>query len=339
MISLILSRIFLVAFWGSVIAGIADSMIQVRQKPFTIYRSKQGDITIGKPGVEINARKYRVNEKVAPDTSIIYNIKHAPDYKTSTRGRTSWGNGGSTNTKLVLDSMYNVWLLKKDSIIMDTEIYVIKNRYLNRSYQFEKPIVTTTEQLTDGRVVARVSVTDEHGNSTGKIKTDTFADRRYANIFAYTNKPHAEYQFTEELFEKEKIRVLPVKTTHRIFYVIYNFFLYLFGAWLFLTLSRLFYNFSENDFFTMRNIKLLRHAGWSILVPQCLHFIFFWTLLYRINPVKLFLKGSSEVKVITNYNPVFELDLVLVFLGAGILILSYIFRNGLLLKKENEAFV
>jgi len=112
-------------------------------------------------------------------------------------------------------------------------------------------------------------------------------------------------------------------------------------ALLFLSLSRLFKNFFNQSYFTSRNINLLKKLGWYILIPQFVTLIFYWLLLYHIHPAKVFVSYTAihNIKLLAQYDFKSGIEWQLVFIGLSIIVLSYIFKDGLKMKEENELTV
>jgi hypothetical protein len=86
-------------------------------------------------------------------------------------------------------------------------------------------------------------------------------------------------------------------------------------------------------------VKLLKASGFYLLIPQVLLVILYWTFLFGIHPVKLFLSTSGEFETLAQYNITAGIDLATIFLGLALLVLSYIFRDGTELKEYDAVTI
>ncbi|MGI8949978.1 MAG: DUF2975 domain-containing protein [Chitinophagaceae bacterium] len=130
---------------------------------------------------------------------------------------------------------------------------------------------------------------------------------------------------------------MPANGFQHVLFILYQTIIFICYAMLFLTLSKLFKNFYNRDFFTNTNVSLLRKSGWFLLLPQIVITLMYWIFLFQIYPVKISVSYSTNnFKIISNYNMESGINWILVFLGLGMIVLSYIFKNGLKLKEEQD---
>lgn len=87
-------------------------------------------------------------------------------------------------------------------------------------------------------------------------------------------------------------------------------------------------------FFTKANVILLKRTGLVLLIPSLVAALLYRIFLVHIHPVKLVLAGEANTRAIAHYEISAGMDWTLIFLGAGLLVLGYIFNNGLALKEE-----
>ena len=327
MLSLILSRLFRFAFFITVLIGIINIIVQVRQSPIYYDKSKNGYSSIGEPGIAVNACVSSTgNERNAPDTTITYKLGGSSGQVTSNSRDRNWG-------KEIMDKLIADRKGTRDTLILDTQINIIRQQeWENIGYYTGS---NSFDELADGRVVLTKELMNEKGKLIQKPIHDTFQDALSAKIFVWTNTKEPGFEISEGAFRMITLRVKPKNMWQCIIFVLYDVIKISSIALLLLMLSRLFLNFYKRDYFTTGNIKILKNIGWLLLVPELLQTLLYWGLLFKIHPAKIFTSSlSKEVKMTYQFQINADIEFKLVFLGLGIIVLSYIFKNGLKLKEE-----
>lgn len=337
MLSSFLSRIFWVAFIIIGLRGIGDIISQVTQKPLIIKSSKNSWWTLGKPGLIFSTRiTNRQNEKNAPDTSIIYSYF-------SKSGENIGGEGTINNSqfnayKKYLDSIINDSKINGGELKIDTQVTLIGETQWN---QFNYSQATGgIDSVNPNKFIFRKTYQDEKGKIT-KEEKDSFTTQADAKKFMYLNNYKTSFEIVEEINAEQSLRVLPQNKWQQLWFLLFKLIQIISFALLFLSLSNLFRNFSKHYLFTFKNIRLLKKIGWYILIPQIVIIIFYWTILFRIHPAKIFfsIKNIEETKLLIQYEFESGINWQLIFIGLSILVLSYIFKDGLKLKEEQALTV
>jgi hypothetical protein len=337
MLSLILSRLFKLAFLLFLVHAAGKITSDLMRKPFTIPTGENSFLTLGSPGIVVPAYKAVQSDKErrAPDTSVVYEIYSSTGIKVG-GGRTS------INTRNYLDdtSSYMKGITKeygpgirmtKDSqvtIIWHQAWDLVKDQSFS-SYGFDS--------LNDGRVA--VSATTEKNNGELIRSADTLPNMPTAKIFQATNQRVNKYNISEEFGGMDNLRVTPTSGWQLVWFVLYDLLRLASFALLLLTISRLFQNFYHREYFTRANVKLLKASGFYLLIPQVLLVILYWAFLFGIHPVKLFLSTAGEFDTLAQYDISAGFDFPMVFLGLALLVLSYIFRDGTELKEYNAVTI
>ncbi len=340
MLSLVLSWIFRLAFMFMLLFGIVELFVQVRQQPIVFNRSENGYSTLGgKPGISFWVHRSMTSERPAPDTVIEYQVRSAPEYQLTSSGQLSTSIHFYRSHIARLDSLKRLWKSRGDSVSLDTQVNII--RAMDISLSKEKAFVSSSscERLADGKVVCERTLYNDSGKLVSSPVRDTFPDMAAAKIFEIVEKKSDNYRYIEEGSAEEKIRVQPTSKTQHFLFVLYLVLHLFFASWMLLMLSRLFRHFYVHDYFTMQNVKLVRNIGLCLLVPQLLQAAFYWSFLAKINLVKILVKGAEDIKTTASYQFLSGTDWTYVYLGLGLLILSYIFRNGVLLKQDNATII
>ncbi len=328
MLSSILSRLFYVAFILLLIAGSVGLAGQFFQKTFVI-----GSWHFGGGGIPLQASRLSHPEKEAPDTTIKL-VMVQPDSSETESGQMSMGYSRHDVDGLVAKKMSEArrqgnWLR------LDTEYYSIaqfswESDIPDNGYNSE-----STELLPDGRV----SFIQRHSNEKKAFKADTFKDTRSAKLFAVTKTKTNPYILSEQGTLSQSLSIHPSGTGQRVLFLLYDFIYLGAAALLMFFLSRLFRHFSRNDYFTLSNTLLIKNTGICLLVVQLLKLLFYYCFLAAIHPLKLFISGKGDVQRIAQYDIESGVDWTQIFLGLGLLVLSYIFLNGLQLREEQSLTV
>lgn len=340
MLSLVLSWLFRLAFLLMLLFGIVELFVQVRQQPIVFNRSENSYSWLGgEPGISFRVHRSVTSERSAPDTMIEYQVRSAPEYQITSSGQLSSSRHFYNSSIARLDSLKRFWKSRGDSFSLDTQVNIIRAMDFSGSEEKGSLSSSSFERLADGKIVCERILYNDSGKPVGKLQRDTFPDMGAAKVFQVTEKKSDSYRYIEEGSAEEKIRVQPTSRTQHFLFVLYQALHLFFACWLLFMLSRLFRRFYAHEYFTMQNVKLVRNIGLCLLVPQLLQTAFYWSFLAKINLVKILLKGAEEVKTTASYQFLSGTDWTYVYLGLGLLTLSYIFKNGVLLKQENAAII
>ncbi len=331
MLSLILSRLFKFAFFLFLIHAAASITSQITKKPFTIPTGKSSYITLAFPGIVVPAYKSTQSdrERKAPDTSVVTEI-YSPEGTKVGSGKF----GIDAHNYLDDTSAYRQKLKKEygrgTRMTKDTQETII----WHQTWEFAEDQSYSSadfDSLNDGRVVVSKIITKNNGDL---IKSaDTLPDMRTARIFQATNQRFNKYNIAEE-HSVHYLRVMPLNSWQLSWFLLYDVLEMTSMALLLLTISRLFKNFYQRNYFTTTNGKLLRLSGIYMLLPQVLLVIVYWAFLFGIHPIKIFVSTAGEFDTLAQYNINSDVDANMIFLGLALLVLSYIFRDGTRLKEE-----
>ena len=333
-----LSRIFLWLFVLMLLPAAANIISQVLQKPLRVNIGPGAYMSLGEPGIVVSAGKISSIDYPAPDTLVNLTIVHAD--LVPRRGVPGAGGSFHLNaspgwdTKAMLDSSIARENSKGNIVQLDTSLVVIKHLTWNMD---EYESTSSFDSLPDGRVVYLNKGYDKNGKEILPRVRDTFANMREAQIYAITNTKKEPAIIREEptATSTDQLRILPASTGQRLAFAVYQG-LYSTGiAVLFFLVSRLFRNFSKEDYFSLANVKHLRNLGACLLAVQLVKTLFYYIVLVKIHPIKImagaFDKTASRLCQYQISSGVEPRD---IFLGMGILVLSYIFLNGLKMKQE-----
>lgn len=333
-----LSRIFLWLFVLMLIPAAANIISQVLQKPLRVNIGPGAYMSLGEPGIVVGARKNSSIDYPAPDTLINLTIVHADSVQR--RGAAYAGGSFHLNaspawdTKAMLDSTIARETSKGNSVQLDTSLVVIKHLTWDMD---EYEATTSFDSLPDGRVVYLNTGYDKNGREIPPRVRDTFANMREAQIYSITNTKKEPAIIREEptATATDQLRILPADTGQRLAFAVYQGLSSTGIAVLFFLVSRLFRNFSKEDYFTLANVKYLRNLGACLLAVQLVKALFYFVVLVKIHPIKIMAGGFDKtVSRVCQYEIKSGVEPQDIFLGIGILVLSYIFLNGLKLKQE-----
>jgi hypothetical protein len=335
MLSLILSRLFKFAFIIFLIHAAGKLTSQLMRKPFTVPTGKGSYITLGEPGIQVPARISPHTEKKAPDTSVVTEIYSADGTKV--------GSGNmNINAHSYLDdsSSYRKRMREEYGIGMkmtrDTQITIIWHQSWEKITD-QASAMAGFDSLPDGRVVVEKVITKTNGAEINS--SDTLPDMRTAQIFNLTNQRLNKYNISEESGATHLLRVMPTNSVQLSWFVFYDVLRMGSFALLLLAISRLFKNFYKREYFTASNVRLLRLSGWYMLLPQALLTILYWGFLFHIHPIRIFTSTAGEFNFGPQYVICSGIEMPFIILGLALLILSYIFRDGMRLKEDQALTV
>jgi hypothetical protein len=337
MLSLILSRAFKIAFFLFLAHSALKITSDLLRKPIRIPFGKSSYLTLASPGIVVPADKAVRSDKErrAPDTSVVSEI-YSPAGVMVGSGRTN-----ISEHKLLADTSAYLEAIKKEygpgtRMTKDSQVTIIWHQtwdpVKDHSYTSSR-----FDSLSDGRVVVSKTITKTNGD---EIKlADTLADMQTARIFQATNQRINKYNIAEELGGIYNLRISPSKGAQLTWFVLYDVLRLASIALLLLTISRLFQNFYKREYFTIPNVNLLRSSGFYLLIPQLLLVMLYGAFLFGIHPVKLFLSTAGEFDTLAQYELNSGIDIKMIFLALALLVLSYIFRDGMNTKEEHALTV
>ncbi len=340
MLSSILSRIFGAAFILIVLGSIGNLIAQI-----TLHETGKGSwISFGKPGIVVKAERTIERERNAPDSTINYQI-------IKKNGGAESGGVTLTKSNIFFDGKKQLRDLIEDAqtkgekITLDTEINLIGT--FHGSHWDNSSNIQSIDSSSDGKFILHQYELNNSYESDNKRRQiynetrDTFITRleaeRHRSINAYTS----ENIIIEENNTEETLRVLPANKLQHFLFIIFQAINIFSFAMIFLMLSNLFNNFFKRHYFIYENIIFLRRTGWYLLMPQITATILYFCLLFHLYPVKLLFSypKSNDASIVAHYNFKLDVDWLLLFIGLSIIVLSYIFKDGLKMKEENELTV
>ncbi len=336
MLSAALTRIFLWLSFLTLISSLITIFSLVSQRPFTVKSGKNGYFLLGEPGIPAEGRRVDSREKMAPDTIIKYAIAK-PDSSIVGSGEIKLSESSSSQGKSTLSERIATAKSKGNIISLDTQYYLIRHRVWS-IIPHGGTISHNTDDLPDGRILYTKRREDKNGHTIPPILYDTFSNIRDAGIFMTINTKENNYIIEQNYEVKEMLRLRPANTGQYVLFLCYDIIYFAFIVLLLYMMHRLFKNFAADDYFSVNNTKLLRNTGICLLAIQLLKFLFYFFFLSNIHPVKIIVTGG-EVMSGAQYQFSSGVESLQIFLGLGILILSYIFLNGLRLKEEQALTV
>jgi Protein of unknown function (DUF2975). len=323
MLSSILSRIFGAAFILIILSGLGNIISQITLKPLEYKPSKFSRWTFGTPGLVFQASLSNLNEKSAPDTTIRYSFRN----KSGQTGNGEYSLRGNDFYDFRKDINKLFKEKKDDELKLDSQITFIGELKWG-SYNTS---VSTIDSVNETTFVYKTSYSNEKHKKIKEVR-DTFTNVHEAIFWGpYKTKN----KISQVGFVQENLKILPVNLFQHLFFAIYEIIVIACFALFFLNLSWLFKNYNNQEYFTYENVKLLKRCGWLLLIPQISSVLFYWIFLFRIHPVKISYSYSDrKVTWLGQYDLQSEINWTLLFLGLGLLVVAYIFKNGLKLKEE-----
>jgi hypothetical protein len=337
MLSLILSRLFKFAFYLFLIHSAAKITSNLVKRPLTIPTGESSYITLASPGIIVPAYKSTRSDKEmrAPDTSVVTQI-YSPAGIMVGSGKTK-----ISEHNLLADTSAYIKGIKKEygpgtRMTKDSQVTIIWHQTWDpvKDHSYTS---SGFDSLSDGRVIVSKIITKTNGDVVNLA--DTLPDMPTAKIFQATNQRVNPYNIAEELGGIYNLRVTPSNRGQLGWFVLYDLLRLGSFALLLLTISRLFQNFYDREYFTTANVKLLKSSGFYLLLPQLLLVILYWAFLFGIHPVKLFLSTAGEFDTLAQYDISAGIDLTTISLGLALLVLSYIFRDGTRLKRQQDRLI
>jgi hypothetical protein len=147
--------------------------------------------------------------------------------------------------------------------------------------------------------------------------------------------PEQGHRIAQDVDLTESLRITPANNLQFAGFLLMDLLLFGSLAGLCLLLGRLFGHFSKQRYFTKENVGLLRNIGILLLIPQLSLALFYYLFLVNIHPVKWMIYHSLP-SVSATYTMICGVEWVYVILGAGMIVLSYIFRQGLALQEDKN---
>lgn len=303
MISNILAQLFRVGFIFGLIACIVSFTTQVMNKPIRFNMGSGGTLTIGNAGLKVKAQRSDINEHLAPDSIINFRVTDSNHFVISSGTESINSRKHNHGVRSPFEELIRAKMKAGEKMEIDTVIHMI-----GQQHPFEMVPVDM---------------------KSGVVSPGTFRDH-FLKMFYPVNEITQEGGITEQL------RIMPATGWQRAGFVLYDFVKNACYVLLMLFLSRLFFHFSKQNFFTAENIRLINRTGWLLLIPTAATQIMYYGFLMNLHPVKLVLAGETDTAVVASYEILANTDWTMVFLGVGLLVLSIIFKDGLKMKEEEE---
>ena len=309
MISSLLSRMFL---WFSAIAllvGTFRVIIQVRNKPLHAHLSKSATVSLGNPGLEVKANRHQSEqEPITPGTTIHYELASGNGFRKS--GDFKKGLFTEPGTSRMLETEYRKTL--------DT------GRMLNIPVKVDSVVsFIGIQPAFNGKfIVERIP-----DDSLGMIAYKQEKARAYANPNIIVSENECS----------ETLRILPANGFQQFMIILYELVCYGCAAVLLYLLSRLFRNFFNRDYFSQQNIRYLRASGYLLIIPQLANALIYWIWLFKLNAVKLSL--LVPVKLHCSYEFLSDFNFTIFLAGLSMLVLGYVFKDGLELKESDAMMI
>lgn len=309
MINSLLSRMFL---WFSAIAlllGAFQVIIQVRNQPFKVNLNKSATVSLGKPGLEVKANRHQSGiEPMTPDTSINYNL--------------TFENGSSRSGIVIKGAFSDV------------------NTSRHMESEFHKVLDTARKLSIPVRVDSTISFIGLQPAFKGKFQVEKIPDDS-AGMISYKKEKALAYANPNSIISEnecsETLRILPANSLQKFLFILYEMICYGCAAIMLFLLSRLFRNFFNRNYFTTKNIRYLRAAGYLLIIPQLVNALLYWGWLYKLNAVKLSL--VVPVKMYCSYEFISDFNFTVFLAGVTMIVLGYVFKDGLELKESNDLMI
>jgi hypothetical protein len=314
MLSSILSKLFKLCFVLGLLFGGCQLISQLTQKPLQISTGKNRYIILGEPGLSVKAHRNNSAEQWAPDTTVKYAFRDSNNHPVA--GTIKISGIPLSDEKRKLGQLIADRRSKNLPIMLDTSIAIIGQQH--------------PDKLLPDNTVSFTGTSDSAADlaAINKLYRD-----RLLSQYDPVNKISQEYVV------KENLRIMPAGTVQHIAFVLYKLFTTGCLVLLCLCLAALFGNFKRKIYFTPGNVLLLKRAGWLVLLPSLAALVLYWTILYRIRPVKIMLGADTTPNPTVTYTIIPDADYTLLLLGAGLLVLGYIFNNAFTIKEDNDLIV
>jgi Protein of unknown function (DUF2975) len=348
MISSVLSRIFLWLFVIVTIGASGNLIADIVNRPIEIKVDKKSRILLGKPGITKRANLSNVSiAQSAPDTTIVFSVKDSLGHQLFS-GSYSYGNNVDEEkwdfekeNELRFLSYVKDARLKSQDYKLDTQLSLIGSQNLSLG-NLSDNATSTFSDLDDGRVLYTYEESNSKNESTDRKIRDTFYNEAAAkrfDIMQHWKKNGNEISQTGET--SEVLRVMPKNRFQHILFVAFHLIVYSGFTILLLLLHKLFKRFSQKYFFEIENVTAIKFIGWCLLIPGLIGTFFSIYLALNVFPQKVTFKygtsGNSEF--VQNYQFDTHIEWWQIFLGLGLIVLSYIFKQGLELKEDQDLTV
>lgn len=323
MLSTILSKLFKAAFYLMFIGGIIKIVVDSRQQYAPLYEKNGFKKLIIQPGIMVTARRNNALEPKAPDTLIQYSARHKDGNYTIGR-IVSLRNGEEDDTHNELSNHIRAMNDEQETVITDSLISLMGERQLRKD----------KEHMSDPAIISAQGIDSLKGPlmiSPLYMYMGTQEQSKYEMI-----PPSRSHHISQDADLIESLRITPANTSQFIGFLLMDILLFGSLSWIFLMMAKLFGQFSKEQYFTKQNTVLLRNLGIFLLIPQITLAVFYWLFSVNIHPVKWMIYHSLQT-VEATYEIQCGVEWVYIFLGAGMIVLSYIFKKGLALK-ELQAF-
>ncbi|HMK04607.1 MAG TPA: DUF2975 domain-containing protein, partial [Ferruginibacter sp.] len=273
-----------------------DIIGQVINRPITL-KTGDGYWTLAEPGLLVDTHRNTAAEIKAPDTAINYSYKKE---NSSGSGGVRYQGPFFENSKAMLDSIIRS-MKPGETISMDTTVVLIT----------------------------------EHGPLEGNSQVTSYD----TSLSASENDLRYNYVtkniIKETLPQYQKLRINAAGHLQRAGFILYDIAKVSFLALCLYLLARLFQNFERREYFTPANVSFLKWAGLSILIIQLVVTCFYWVFLAYKNPVKLSIT-PEKIEHVAQFSFTSDIEVTKILLGISLVVMSYIFRDGLRLKEQQE---
>jgi hypothetical protein len=292
---------------------------QLTEPRSAIRLSNGWQIDFLQPGLQVNATVYN-NRALPADTTIKIVYRDSNNNITGSGMLGLPGRTGSASIEQMMESKK----ASRDQCRMDT-IYKVMGQMKQGDesgieYQVDEIAGAKHGFLPDSGIISRNPL----------VFADAASAKRYFLLrsYDYRNKITASPRFNGTL------RIEPADRWERMGFAFHD--LVKFGciSLLFLFLSRLFRNFSKQHFFTLANIRLLRNTSLLMLAISLVSILLYFFLLRDMHPVTLEIDQNAEILSMLSYNLALDINWMLITVGVSMLVLAWIFRNGLEMKEK-----
>ena len=324
MLSLILARIFSICFILAILAGTIAVGTQLNKRQSAIRLSNGWQIGFLQPGLEVNAKAGNSRELTA-DTLIKYVCRDSNNNITASGMHEASGPMGLYGQKR-MDEVMESKKASGDQCRLDTFYTVMGQRIpgdiSGPEYQVDETPGAKHGFLPDSGIISRNPL--------------VFADASSANRYFRLRSLNYSNKITENTLSTKTIRIQPANQMQQMGFAFHD--LVKFGciSLLFLFLSRLFSNFSKQHFFTSANVRLLRNTGWLMLATPLVTVLLYFSFLQHMQPVKMSMDQNAEISSMISYTLTPDINWMLIIPGMSLLVLAFIFHDGLEMKEEEE---
>jgi hypothetical protein len=290
-------------------------------------------MSFGEPGLLINAKRFSTETERAPGSYVNYRITDSSGMlKTNGRAEKIYFDSSKQIAELISSSRN-----KGYKLAIDSEHYLIG--FPKNSLSSFNSSSNGFDSLDDGRAVL-ISQYYNGKNEIALTTRDTFPDMQ-AGRRGYVEK---DFETGSTIIQEggitEKLRILPSGMWQRVLFFFYQLITSGCLVMLFYTLAVLFKRFSEHNFFTVRTRKLVLNAGWLILIPELASLLFYFIFLFGKQADKVSYNSTDTFyKRLIHYQFETGVNFQLLTLGLGLIVLAYIFREGVELKEESQLTV